>query len=69
MEPVLAIAPEKSPQVNPLTWTGELVPLALLGIVDFTPEHLGLVGGLEPPERAGVDARSSALFDRHVLRC
>jgi hypothetical protein len=33
------------------------------------PEHTGLRGGLDPPERAGVDARSAALFDRHVLRC
>jgi hypothetical protein len=33
------------------------------------PEHLGLLGGLDPPERAGVDARSEALLARHVLRC
>jgi hypothetical protein len=38
-------------------------------ISGFPPEHLGLLGGLGPPERAGVDTRSEALLSRHVLRC
>ena len=64
-----ATPPEGTILPDPLEWTGELLPLALLGIVDITPEHLGLIGGLQPPERAGVDTRTAALFERHVLRC
>lgn len=64
-----ATPPEAAPTVADPEPTGELVPLGLLGLAGVSPEHLGLVGGLGPPERAGVDARSAALFDRHVLRC
>jgi hypothetical protein len=69
MERIDTALPKAAPQLSPLEWTGELVPLALLGVVGISPEHLGLVGGLQPPERAGVDTRSAALFDRHVMRC
>jgi hypothetical protein len=40
-----------------------------LGLTAIPPEHLGLIGGLDPSVRAGVDVRSDALFVRHVLRC
>ncbi len=33
------------------------------------PGHPGRFRGLNPPERAGVDARSAALFERHVMHC
>jgi hypothetical protein len=49
--------------------TGELIPVALLGLTALPPEHLVLLGGLDPPEWAGVDCRSESLFARHVLRC
>jgi hypothetical protein len=49
--------------------TGELVSLALAGLLAGFPEHAGSVCGAHPPERAGVDARYAALFERHVLRC
>jgi hypothetical protein len=61
--------PEAAPAVPAPEPTGELVPLAVLGLAGIPPEHLGLIGGLDPPERAGVDTRSAVLLDRHVLRC
>jgi len=48
---------------------GDFVPVELLALVAIPPEHLGLLGGLDPPEHAGVDTRSEALFARHVMRC
>jgi len=68
-EHVVAVPSKSELTLAPLEWTGELVSFALVGIVGFSPEHLGLVGGLLPPERAGVDTRSAALFERHVMRC
>jgi hypothetical protein len=64
-----AAPPEAGPTVADPQPTGELLPLTHVGLADVSPEHLGLVGGLDPPERAGVDTRSAALFDRHTLRC
>jgi hypothetical protein len=64
-----ATPPEGAPSVAAPEPTGELVPLALVGLADISPEHLGLSGGLEPSGRTGVDTRSAALFERHVLRC
>jgi hypothetical protein len=61
--------PEIAPTLSAPEPTGELVPLAVLGLTALPPEHLGLLGGLESPERAGVDTRSAVLFTRHVLRC
>ena len=49
--------------------TGELIPIALLALAVLPSVHLGLQGGLDPPEGAGVDARWESLFTRHVLRC
>jgi hypothetical protein len=69
MERIDSTLPQVSLRVAPLEWSGEVVSLAWFGIVNFSSEHLGLLGGLEPPERAGVDTRSAALFDRHVMRC
>ena len=65
----VATAPEAATKPADPQPTGELLPLALVGLAGISPEHLGLLGGLEPPERAGVDTRSATLFDRHVLRC
>jgi hypothetical protein len=64
-----ATLPKGAPSVAAPEPTGELVPLAVVGLADVSPEHLGLLAGLKPPERAGVDTRSEALFARHVLRC
>jgi hypothetical protein len=64
-----ATPPESPPTVSAPQPTGELVPLAVVGLRGTSPEHLGLLGGLDPPEGAGVDTRSAALFARHVLRC
>jgi hypothetical protein len=69
MERVDSAPPTPASKLAPHEWTGELVTLALIGIVDISPEHRGLLGGLQPPERAGVDTRSAVLFERHVLRC
>ena len=49
--------------------TGELIPVALLGLTALPPEHLVLLAGLEPSGWAGVNTRSESLFARHVLRC
>jgi hypothetical protein len=55
------------PDVPAAEFTGEI--LALAHVPALAPEHTRLASGLDPPERAGVDARYAALFDRHVLRC
>src|SRR5438132_5514572 len=57
-----AIPPATAPTLAPPEPTGELLPVVILALAAVPPEHLGLVGGLDPPERAGVDARSEALF-------
>ena len=64
-----ATLPDTLPAVSDPEPTGERPPAAVPGPAAVPPEPLGLVGGLGPPERAGVDARSEALFARHVLRC
>jgi hypothetical protein len=64
-----AIPPESAPEVTDPQPMGELIPIALLGLTALPPEHLGLLGGLDSPERAGVDPRFDSLFMRHVLRC
>jgi hypothetical protein len=58
---------ETKPVVAAAQPTGELIAVAVL--VAGSPEHLGLFRGSHPPERTGVDARSAALFDRHVMHC
>ncbi len=64
-----ATTPEIAPSVASPKPTGELIPFAFLAIAAVAPEHLGLLGGLKPPERAGVDTRFTTLFEHHVLRC
>ena len=64
-----AIPPESAPEVTDPQPMGEPIPIALLGLTALSPEHLGLLGGLDPSERAGVDPRFDSLFMRHVLRC
>lgn len=48
--------------------TGELLSLALVGLLGY-PEHAGPVRANHPPDGSGADARYSALYERHVLRC
>jgi len=62
----LPVAPVTAADAEPAS---ELLPPAANTPAAIPPEHLGLLCGLDPPERAGVDARSEALFARHVLRC
>jgi hypothetical protein len=64
-----AIPPESAPEITDPQPMGERIPIALLGLTALPIEHLGLLGGLDPPERAGVDPRFDSLFMRHVLRC
>lgn len=64
-----AIPPENAPTVAAPEPTGEVLPLVYLFAAAVAPEHFGLMGGLEPPERAGVDTRFTILFEHHVLRC
>lgn len=59
---------ESKPTVAAAQPTGELLPLAAAAVAGF-PEHAAWSCGTHPPDRAGVDARSAALFERHVLRC
>ncbi len=49
--------------------TGELLAFSVATLAAGSPAHAGRFHGLFPPERAGVDARSAALFERHVMRC
>jgi hypothetical protein len=60
---------EAKPAVQAAEPTGELASPAVAALVAICPEHLGLCRGLHPPDRAGVDVRTAALFERHVLRC
>ena len=64
-----ATPPKGVPSVAAPEPTGELVPLAVFCLMALPPEHLGLLGDLDPPERAGVDTLSESLFTRHVVRC
>jgi hypothetical protein len=57
---------ESKPTVAAAEPTGEL--LAVAAVAGF-PEHAARSCGTHPTGRAGVDARSAALFERHVLRC
>ncbi|MCE9563438.1 MAG: hypothetical protein K8U57_15470 [Planctomycetes bacterium] len=63
-----AAPPQTAPEVATPEFTGELLPVLFLLQTAVPLEHLGLLGGLDPPERAGVDTRSEALFSRHVMR-
>ena len=60
---------EARPAETPPRPTGELLSLALAGLLAGFPEHAASVTLANPPDRSGVDARSAALFERHVLRC
>jgi hypothetical protein len=62
------IPTDPQPQPEAPAFAGELLPLsgALWFVATARP---AFATGLFPSERAGVDARSAALFDRHVLRC
>ncbi|CAN0505999.1 unnamed protein product, partial [Phaeothamnion confervicola] len=60
---------ESQPTVAAPELTGELFTFSVAALAAGPPEHTGRFHGLFPPERAGVDARSAALFERHVMRC
>jgi hypothetical protein len=62
---VIPTDPAPQPEIPALT--GELIPVLVAFAV--TPAHPSFRAGLFPSEWTGVDARSAALFDRHVLRC
>jgi hypothetical protein len=64
-----AAPPQAAPEIAAPEPAGEVLLLAVLFQAAVPPEHLGLIGGLDPPERAGVDCKSEALFARHVMRC
>lgn len=58
---------ESKPTVAAAEPTGELVALPHAALV-ASPAHRGSSRGARPPH-AGTDAKSAALFDRHVMRC
>lgn len=63
-----AIPTEPQPQPEAPAFAGEWLPV--LGFLPaVVPSHPAFSTGLFPSERTGVDARSAALFDRHVMRC
>lgn len=66
--------PDAVPHEGPLAETaprptGELLSLALAGLYAGFPAHADTVRAAHPPDRAGVDARFAALYERHVMRC
>ena len=60
---------ESQPTVAAPEPTGELLAFSVAALAAGSPEYTGRFYGLFLPERAGVDARSAALFERHVMRC
>ena len=60
---------ETKPTVAAAEPTGELLSLAVAALAAGTSEHPGRFRGSHPSDRTGVDARSAALFERHVMRC
>jgi len=63
------LPPQPTPEIAAAEPTGKLL-LDVFRVQTGIPlEHLALIGGLDPPERAGVDTRYESLFLRHVLRC
>jgi hypothetical protein len=61
--------PEPASAVIAPELAGDFVLVEFLAVTAIPREHLRLLGGLDPPERAGVDALYESLFSRHVLRC
>ncbi len=57
---------ESKPTVAAAEPTGELRSLAVAALAAGSPEHTGRFRGVD---RSGVDARSAALFARHVMHC
>jgi hypothetical protein len=62
----VAITADPGLQLQPPVFTGELLPAFMATVAHVHPAS---AAGLSPSERTGVDARSAALFDRHVMRC
>lgn len=59
--------PESQPRPEPPAFAGVWLPVP--AFLAAFPAHPADSTRVTPPERAGVDARSAALFDRHVMRC
>ncbi|HEX4611955.1 MAG TPA: hypothetical protein VH092_27410 [Urbifossiella sp.] len=57
--------PQSEPEAP--VFAGEWLPAP--GFLAIVPVHPAFRAGIFPSEWAGVDARSAALFDRHVMRC
>lgn len=62
----VAITADSGVQLQTPDLTGKLLPAFLTPV---SPLYPAFATGLDPHKRAGVDARSAALFDRHVMRC
>lgn len=62
------ITTDPQPRVEAPAFAGELLPAFGL-FTAVVPAHRAFQAGVFPSEWTGVDARSAALFDRHVLRC
>lgn len=60
---------ETQPTVAAAEPTGELLSLSVAALAAGSPEHPGRFRGSHPSDRTGVNARSAALFERHVMRC
>lgn len=63
-----AIPTDPQPRVEAPAFAGELLPAFGL-FAAVVPTLPAFQAGVFPSERTGVDARSAALFGRHVLRC
>jgi hypothetical protein len=61
--------PEPASVVIAPELAGDFILVEFLAVTAIPREHLRLLGGLDPPEGAGVDALYESLFSRHVLRC
>lgn len=62
----VAVTADPQPNPQPPSFTGELLPAFRATVVPVPP---AFSPGQFPSEWAGVDARSAALFDRHVMHC
>ena len=60
---------ETQPTVAAAEPTGELLSLSVAALAAAIPEQPGRFRGSHPSDRTGVNARSAALFERHVMRC
>ncbi len=62
------IPTDPQPRPDAPAFTGEWLPVSGF-FAAAALEHPAFRAGVAPSEWTGVDARSAALFGRHVLRC